>query len=260
MAPEIFGTREWSVASVNCLIGCSHDCRYCYARADALRFGRISSSREWRYPKIREGELRKPRKRVEGTIMFPTTHDILPEFLEPCLHVIYTLLAVGNRLLIVSKAHLECIEAICREHQNRRDQIHIRFTIGALDDDLLSFWEPGAPPFQQRYDSLILARKAGFATSVSCEPLLDADRMIDLFRAIEPLVTDTIWIGKANRLRTRCMPGTSEERIRRVEAGQTDEWVREIYQALKGEPKVRWKESYKRVLGLEPAPRAGMDL
>ena len=69
-----------------------------------------------------------------------------------------------------------------------------------------------------------------------------------------------IKIGKANRLRSRCVPGTSEEEIARIEAGQTDERVREIYEELKDQPKVRWKESYKRVLGLEEAASAGLDV
>lgn len=42
----------------------------------------------------------------------------------------------------------------------------------------------------------------------------------------------------------------NEEAIARIEAGQTDEKIREVYEALKGEPKVRWKDSVKRVVGI----------
>ena len=28
------GTQEWSVKTVNCCTGCSHDCRYCYAKGN----------------------------------------------------------------------------------------------------------------------------------------------------------------------------------------------------------------------------------
>ena len=34
-------------------------------------------------------------------------------------------------------------------------------------------------------------------------------------------------------------------------AGQTKQRVREIYAELKGNPKIRWKDSYKQVLGLK---------
>jgi len=41
---------------------------------------------------------------------------------------------------------------------------------------------------------------------------------------------------------------------------QTDEAVRSIYESLKDHPLVKWKESYKTVLGLELPARAGMDV
>ncbi len=257
---KISGTKEWSVASVNCLTGCSHDCRYCYARANALRFKRIATPAEWSRPVIREKEVNRRRRKVDGTVMFPTTHDILPEFLEPCLTVIRNLLEAGNRVLIVSKPHYECIQSITDEFAAYRERILLRFTMGALSEDVLRYWEPGAPSFKERFHCLVMAHQRGFATSVSCEPLLEPERVVELFPWLEIHVSDTIWIGKLNQASARCVPGTSEEEISRIEAGQTDERVREIYEELKDQPKVRWKESYKRVLGLEEATAAGLDV
>lgn len=57
----------------------------------------------------------------------------------------------------------------------------------------------------------------------------------------------------------RVIPGTDPAEIARIAAGQTDESVRRIHAALKDEPKVRWKESYKKVLGLKLAEKAGED-
>jgi DNA repair photolyase len=34
------GTKEWADHNVNCIRGCSNDCRYCYAKIMAKRFGR----------------------------------------------------------------------------------------------------------------------------------------------------------------------------------------------------------------------------
>lgn len=260
MTKKISGTKEWSVESVNCLTGCSHDCRYCYGRASALRFGRIRSAAEWGRPKVQTAAVAKRRRRVEGTVMFPSTHDILPEFLDPCLTVLLNVLEAGNRVLIVSKPHCDCIRAIVEEFGDYRDRILFRFTIGALDEELLAYWEPGAPTFAERYAALSLARAAGFRTSVSCEPLLDADWVLHLVAAIEDQVTDTIWIGKMNQPRARAAPGTSAEALARIEAGQTDERIRAIYRGLKDHPKIRWKESYKRILGLEEATVAGQDV
>ena len=54
-----------------------------------------------------------------------------------------------------------------------REQLLFRFTVGSAKDDVLSFWEPGAPTFAERMASLELAWAHGYQTSVSCEPMLD---------------------------------------------------------------------------------------
>lgn len=258
---RISGTREWSVESVNIVFGCPHRCRYCYARARAVRFGQIGSPEDWGTSahRLRPAEVRKRRKPVDGRVMFPTTHDITPEFLQPCLDVIGQMLAVGNELLIVSKPHLDCIKAICRQFVGFRESILFRFTIGAVDDRILGYWEPGAPVFAERLESLIYAHSMDFGTSVSAEPLLDAERVQELVHTLEPHVTDSIWIGKMNGMNERLLPGTDSAEIARIKAGQTDELVRSIYAKLHGHPLVKWKESYKEVLGLELAKIAGLD-
>jgi len=262
MAERISGTKEWSVESVNCVLGCPHRCRYCYAAARAVKFGQCPNREAWgaNYHRLRPEEVRRHRKPVDGRVMFPTTHDITPDFLNPCMEVIENLLRAGNDLLIVSKPHFDCIRAICGRFATYRGTILFRFTIGAMDDSILGYWEPSAPTFAERLQCLQYAHAAGYATSVSLEPLLDAGNVRPLFDALEPYVTDTIWIGKMNDARRRAAPGTSALAIARIEAGQTDEAVRRVYEQLKDEPKVRWKESYKAVLGLELASVAGLDV
>ena len=257
---KISGTKEWSVASVNCVTGCSHDCRYCYARAMAVRYHRIGSPAEWSTMRVRPAEVRKPQRKIEGTVMFPTTHDITPEVLEPCVEVIGRLLEAGNRLLLVSKPHFDCVDRICEKFRSRRDRITWRFTVGALSDELRAYWEPGAPSLVERLAAMELAFGRGFGTGASCEPLLEWSRVEELVDLLSPMVTDTIWVGKMNQVRSRCRAGTSQEAIRRIEAGQTNQRVQLIYAALKDHPKIRWKESYKRVLGIDLAPRPGLDV
>ena len=260
MPGPISGTKEWSVQSVNILRGCSHNCRYCYARQMACRFKQIGSPDQWRRPVLKEHEVRKRRRRVEGTIMFPSTHDITPEFLGPCLEVIGKILEAGNRLLIVSKPHLECIEAVCRQFGPYREDVLFRFTIGATDDRILGYWEPEAPTFSQRLASLRHAQQCGFQTSVSVEPMLDSQHIVELFESVEPYVTHTVWIGKLNGIESRVIAGTDPEEIQRIKAGQTDERIRAIHGRLKDKPKIRWKESCKRVIGLPLAESAGLDI
>ena len=258
----VSGTREWAVKSVNCISGCSNGCRYCYGKAMARRFRRVLSDAEWIKPKLKPKEVNRKRHKMPGTVMFPTTHDITPEFLEPCLVVLKNLLEADNKVLVVSKPQLECIQRICQDFAAYKDHILFRFTIGAFDNALLAFWEPGAPTFEERLACLELAYRKGFKTSVSSEPMLDTPNVVALFHKLTPFVTDSIWLGKLNRIRN-CVENKSPEveaAIQRIEKNQTGDRIRAIYQSLKGEPLVRWKESVKKVIGLKLADEAGMDV
>jgi len=257
---RVSGTKEWSKHSVNCISGCAHNCRYCYARSMAHRFGRISSHNEWVNMQVRPIEVNRPRHKLDGRVMCPTTHDITPETLAPCKVVLKKLLVAGNDVLIVSKPHLTCIEAICRAFKQYSKQILFRFTIGARNNDLLSYWEPGAPPYEERLACLRLAYEEGYATSVSCEPLLDVKDVVGLCKDLAQYVTDSIWIGKMNKVDTRVVPNTADIQKERIKKYQTKEYVFWVYEQLKNNPLIKWKESYKEVLGIALASRSGLDL
>jgi DNA repair photolyase len=226
----------------------------------AKRFGRITSDDQWATMHVRTSDVNKLRRLETGTVMFPSAHDITPEVLGPCLTVLRRLLAAGNQVLVVSKPHLECIEAICRDMRLFRDQILFRFTIGARSESILAYWEPGAPSYEERLASLRMAHKLGYRTSVSCEPLLDAGDAVGLFRDLKTFVSDSIWIGKMNRIAAQVVKSTNRKEIARIERGQDIESVRSIYAALKNEPLAKWKESYKQALGLDMPEMIGLDV
>jgi len=254
----VSGTKEWSVASVNCCDGCEHDCRYCYARWNAChRFHRFPAS-QWPEMRIRSRDVRRRRRRESGRVMFPSTHDITPAVLDSCCAVIEHVLSAGNDLLIVSKPHATCMARILSEFGRQRSRLVFRFSIGSPDDGVLSYWEPGAPSLAERVDCLEMASHAGVPVGVSCEPLLSPRRAVELYRLLEPLVTDTIWIGKLNGIRSRCVAGTDPSEIARIERGQTRQSVEAVYRELSGARKIRWKESYKSVLGLDQAAKPGL--
>lgn len=261
MADRISGTREWAVKNVNCVNGCEHNCRYCYARWNAVeRFHRIEEG-AWENPQVREKDVRKQYGKIDGQIMFPTTHDITPTILEPCMEVLENLLRPGNQVLVVSKPHIDCIQTICDKFTAYRDQILFRFTIGAMFDHILRYWEPGAPCFAERVASLVYAWKHGYQTSVSVEPMLDAPNVVTMFHCLKPVVTHSIWIGKMNKIDQRVKVETSEDEafVKLTKWNQRNQVIEEIYHQLKNEPLVRWKESIKEVLGLELATEAGLD-
>jgi DNA repair photolyase len=254
---SISGTKEWADENYNCYTGCEHDCLYCYARNFARWGGRIKSESEWKKQVIRKEKVAaRMGKIAERAVMFPTTHDITLKTLAACTTVLQHLLDGGNKVLVVSKPHLDCIKSICRTFANQRDMIMFRFTIGAYDDALLKYWEPHAPTFKERLASLKHAFRKKFATSVSIEPMLDSANVVKLFHMLEPWVSDAIWIG-----RMRGVPKKADEEMKKaIRAGQTKERIAEIYASLKGNPKVKWKDSIKKMVGLKMAKEAGLDV
>jgi hypothetical protein len=77
-----------------------------------------------------------------------------------------------------------------------------------------------------------------------------------------PLVNDAIWIGKMgylDQLRRSADAGLAE-RIAEIEHYQRDKMIWAIYNQYKDNPKIKWKNSIKKVVGLPPAPEPGMDI
>lgn len=258
----IRGTKEWAVAEINCSTGCSYECRYCYARTKALKNNVIASAAEWSRVRVMETELTREYPLFPGQVMFPASHDIVSENLDACLSVIDRLLAKGNQVLIVSKPSPDIIAPICNEFDRLKEQILFRFTITARNPEILAFWEPGAPGYQQRRESLQIAKKRGFATSVSIEPMLDIDDIFGLVNHLSPCVSHSIWIGLMNRISERVTVDseTARQEVARIEAGQTDKKIKNIYEQLKNNPLLRWKESIKKIVGLPEATVPGLDI
>ena len=250
-----FGTREWAEHNKNIYLGCKHNCRYCYARHNAIkRFKQVSNADEWEQPKLKEQEFnRKAVLFTDGRIMYPTQHDIVPEHLDNHIKYLRKWLAVGNHILIVSKPHFACIQRICDEFKDYKKQIVFRFTIGSLNNDVLKFWEPGAPDYLERKDALEYAFNMGYQTSISCEPILDEDIAMMVYELL-PFITDTIWLGKMNFIRSRVDTSNWKPEdwkyMSKVETVVKDDFILDLYDEFKDNPKVKWKESVKKVVGL----------
>ncbi len=250
---ERTGTKEWSDYSLNIFRGCAHACRYCYARHEALRFGRIAKPEEWTDMVSNENGLNQRPRKLKGRIMAPTTHDILPEHALMFTGYLKGWLEVGNEMLIVIKPHAAVILALCASLKKYRGQLTFRFTIGSPNNQVLKFWEPGAPSFEERIACLKWAHHEGYKTSVSCEPFLDAF-VDDLVREVDPYITDTIWIGLMNQIKQRVDIRNwqaHELAYLAILRGIYDPvYIRPLYNRLKDNPKIRWKDSIKKMLGL----------
>ena len=196
--------------------------------------------------------------------MFPTAHDITEKNIDACLVVLKKMLTAGNDLLIVSKPCLPCVERLCTELEPFRGQVVFRFSIGSASSAVLKFWEPGAPTFKQRLACLKAAYLRDFQTSVSCEPMLD-DRIDWVVSAVHEYVTDSIWLGKINRLRSILPQNCPNDReaVRKGEklmAAHNDDAIRALYVRYCDDPKIKWKDSIKKVIGIDRPSENGLDI
>ena len=248
------GTKEWAANNINFGLGCAHGCKYCYAMFLAERYKKTKSREDWSTETVNLKKIPKGYRLREGVLMFPSSHDITPYYLPYALDTLKKLLAPGNRVLIVSKPHIDCIKTLCDELKEYKNQIVFRFTIGTLDSAVSRFWEPGAPEPAERIESLKLAFESGFATSVSMEPMLTGiEEAIQTFQAVSPYITDTVWFGKLNK---KGKMSTPEDVIAfdRIKKLQSDAEILRLVSILKGTPKVQWKDSIKKVIAKSIQP------
>ncbi|ACL04300.1 DNA repair photolyase-like protein [Desulfatibacillum aliphaticivorans] len=248
------GANQWGGVKVNCCKGCSHACLYCYARGLAEQREQVSGMDEWLQEKVRPKDVFKGRKYyADGTsVMFPTSHDITPKNFWACFHVLEKMLSAGNRVKVVSKPHLECIETLCDGFKRYKKQILFRFSIGATDNTILSLWEPNAPAYEERKACLRLAHERGFQTSVSVEPMLDSAHIDDLVADLKPYVTEVLWIGTMNYIHQYVDISNQAvaQDAQRIEAGQTIQVIRDIHSRYMNDPKIKWKETISKMLGV----------
>jgi len=244
------GAGEWAGYNCNIGTGCDHGCLYCYAEKRASRYKQIESQEAWRLEKLRKVSTAKCKK-YSKWIMYPTTHDITETYLPAYRCHLYNLLKAGNNVLLVTKPHRVCMEAICSEFSSFRDNMIFRFSIGGLDNEALKLWEPGAPSLTERLWCLKYVFEQGFKTSISAEPMLvNCDEAERFYHSVEPLVTEDIWFGKMNNV-GGFKKHEDPELLRRATELSTaykDKNILQFVDKMKGLPKVEWKDSIKKII------------
>lgn len=237
------GTREWADHNVNCIKGCFNNCRYCYAKMMAKRFGRCTED-TWKDMIIKNSAVEKKYGKYKGRVMFPSSHDIIdsPEVKEACFIVIKKLLEAGNDILITTKPKLSITKDIIGQFYSFKEQLQFRFTITSLNNRLLSFWEPNAPTYEERFASLKYAYEKNFRTSVSIEPFLDHTPQT-LINMLSPYVTESIWLGPMNYIPKNGIRNGDEQRYAVIRKKYEIDRLYDIYKNLKDFPLIRFKDS-----------------
>ena len=184
--------------------------------------------------------------------MFPSSHDIvdIPEIKKACFTVLGNLLQADNEVLVTTKPNPSVIKEIINEFDKYRDNIQFRFTITSRYNERLSFWEPNAPNFQDRFESLVLSYNEGFKTSVSIEPFLD-NNPVPLVHELASYVTESIWVGPMNHMPRKNIRAEDVKEYDRVREIKRKENLEKIYNALQDFPKIRFKDSMLIKLGLQ---------
>ena len=237
------GTKEWADFNVNCVKGCANDCRYCYAKMMAKRFGRCTED-SWKNMVINTKMVDKKFKKYNGRVMFPSSHDIvdIPEVKEACFTVLKNLLDADNEVLVTMKPSLSVTKDVIEGFRTYKDRIQFRFTITSNDDEKLSFWEPNAPPFEERFKSLKYAYEKGFKTSVSIEPFLDYTPQI-LVNMLASYITESIWLGPMNYIPKNSIPNEDKQQYVEIRKKYEVDHLKEIFEDLKDFPLIRFKDS-----------------
>lgn len=257
------GTAEWAENKLNIYMGCSHGCLYCYACWFSLHYKKIASREEWRNERLTANAFRSSYPRKKGVVMFPSSHDITPSTLDRSISMLRMALEAGNQVLIVSKPHIECVRALVGQLARYRTQILFRFTIGALDQELAKLWEPGAPEPAERLAALDYAYAAGYSTSVSIEPMLaGVEETLRVVDAVNRYVSDTIWVGKMREVRRRVDVSNPDIAcaVDILLLQQSDGEILKLAACLKDQPKIRWKDSIKKVLAAHACRNRFSDL
>jgi len=251
--------QDWADKGINISRGCSNDCRYCYAREESVR-RHGNTVENWPKEELNPKVIKKGWRISSKRLMFPSTHDITPGTYDACETVLKKLLKAGNKVLVVSKPRPDLIEKLCDAIEPYKNQVMFRFTITAMDNEVLGFWEPNAPTYEDRKKALALVKEKGFRNSVSIEPMLDSLNVGDLIEDLRPHTTDCMWVGPMKMVKKRVVNDSPqvEKEIVKIISDQTSIKLLPIYMKYKDDPMIKWKGHYRKLLrriGVEIPPQ-----
>jgi len=191
--------------AVNCYVGCSHACIYCYARFMA-RFGGHEGEAWGSFVDAKVNapdRLARDLSRAKpGRVMLSSVCDgwqPLEEQYRLTRRCAETLVRFAFPIGILTKSGLvrRDIEVL------RGGEVDVGVTLTTVDEDVRRILEPGASPVADRLDVLRRAREAGLGTYVFAGPLFpflcDGSREVDaLFRAIAAANVDYVLVDTLN--------------------------------------------------------------
>ncbi len=166
---------EYGDYTINHVSGCAHGCLFpCYAFNMAKRFGNVKSYAEWIEPKIvgnalelLEAEIPKYKndiKSVQLSFMTDPFMEDYPEVGDLTIKIIQRLNKEDIKVVVLTKSILP------EELLNTSRINEFGITLVSLDEEFRRRFEPFAPAYDKRIESLKRLHEKGFPTWVSIEP------------------------------------------------------------------------------------------
>ena len=149
----------------------------------------------------------------------------------------------GFVTVYISMSNFWYVQKICNHFNDKQSKIMFKFEIGSSNSEVLKFWNPDLPSFEEILESLKLAHSMGFATFVNCAPPLDMNTL-DLVNIVSPYVNiiDIHIINRVEDFLTEEALNDPEsvnkaEELFQIQSG---DWLPNLYEKLKNNSKVRW--------------------
>lgn len=193
--------------TVNPYRGCSHACRYCFARPSHTWLG-LGAGEDFERrlvvkvnaPEVLARELRSPAWQREEVALGTNTDPYQPiegryRLTRRILHVLAT---AENPFSIVTKSTLVVGDLSTLAEAGRAGRARVSFSIGTLDEAVWRETEPGTPHPQRRIEAIARLAEAGVPVGVLVAPVLPglSDRPEQLRAVVEAAVdAGARWVG-----------------------------------------------------------------
>ncbi|MCY3411812.1 MAG: DUF5131 family protein [Candidatus Heimdallarchaeota archaeon] len=201
---------EYVELNANPIQGCSHACKYCYARKIDLRFGKVKSVADWHRPKFYINFLNVMKKELERGKIDQNKEIFLSTMTD--LYQPYALkYGIGRKMITLLQEYNMTYRILTKSPEIVKDidlfeyekgKIGLSITTDSSNEITRKKWEPGTKSISERLEALkTLARHGGITTWVSAEPFLPNTNFKNYYNEILQATGDSLGeliIGKMN--------------------------------------------------------------
>ena len=193
--------KEYAELACNLYMGCSHNCKYCYAPRTMRK-----TFKEWQIVTPRKDVLKLLDEDAKFLCDEKDGREVLFSFIsdpfnpqEYVYRITHSALKImgfyGIRHTVLTKGHYDLVSEYFDLMKDVGTSLGV--SLSYIRDDLREFWEPNASPVSDRLRILQEAHKRGISTWVSLEPVIYPDEALSVIEEAHNYVN--FWkVGKLN--------------------------------------------------------------